>query len=135
MAECHMSCTPVARHARYGRDLRFNVKTTYYKLRPSTYALKDCNDLGELTIKFVIIEVKTHNNISTYSCSCEQDNCLHVNALKELPEPECVFVDGEEHTYAFLGENRFGVYCESNPGSHLKSRVHFRKDYVFGYLD
>ena len=87
-SNCHITSTsiPVAKHARYGRNLRVNLITAFHKLRPGIYALSDCDDNGALTIKYVIIEVKNQNNIVTYACSCGKGNCLHVNELKILPD-------------------------------------------------
>ena len=112
---CGLSVTPISRTARYGRELRVKIKTRFHKLRTGIYALPDCDEIGKLTIKYVIIEVENRNNLSTYKCSCESDNCLHVNELKVLPEPNCAFNEEiEEYTHTYLEGNLFGVYCKTD---------------------
>ncbi len=66
---CGLSVTPISRHARYGRELRVKIKTRFHKLRTGIYALPDCDEIGKLTIKYVIIEVENRKNLSTYKCT------------------------------------------------------------------
>ena len=67
---------------------------------------------------------KENNDYSLVACSCKKNNCLHFNELKVLlPEQPIVDEDDiDEYTYAYLGYDMFGVYCESdNSYSVIKS--------------
>ena len=87
----------VSKHARYARDLRVKIDTAFHLLRSGIYALSDCDDNGELTKKYVIITVKKENNILSFACSCENDNCLHIKELKILRPDPVFFLLMTEH--------------------------------------
>ena len=121
----------------YGRELRNGLKkNSLLQIRQDVFALSDCLPTGKLNKKYAIIAIKHDDNGSvTYTCSCLELNCCHVNELKWLvhPDTESNF-EPEEFTYEFIRDSLFSVYCKTDKSYAVLKRTP-RRHNMFSLLN
>ena len=105
----------VSREVSYAGWVRFNC-LAYLQITENVFALLDFDREQieiQLSTKYVIVEL-FENNIC--SCSCEEDNCLHIREISSLAPPYNDNVaDGRDtFEYEYLTENLIGIYAEAD---------------------
>ena len=114
----------VPRHIVYGHFLR-NKKDSIHKLKPGVFTLLDCDDIGKLKKKHVIVEYKLSEGGEIFSiCSCGEALCLHVQKVNSMERsPGEYNTEETEFLYKSLTEKLIAVYCDREQSYSVLHRL------------